>query len=147
MAAERDTERIIISTGVGEPPDTGKTKCAGRRRPEKRRSRRRLTALGWLMLFWCGLLVLFSRKLIFWISTSPTFNLSSVIIPKEFWIFRFLLIVTGTPSEMLLWALLDQDYGWIGCSIIGLAFSTLLFVCMAHVFEMLGFLVHKEELG
>lgn len=144
MSANQISEKIVISNADDSSQCSSET--AGLPSP-RRRSRRRLTALGWLMLFWCGLLLIFSKTIVIQVVTSVSFRSLPTNVPRMWWLNRFLSIVFNTPLDMFLWGILDPDYGWIGCSIIGLAFSALLFVCLAQVFEGLGFLVYEEELG
>ena len=135
MATEREPERIIITSGAGPDP------AVARGRP-----RQRLTALGWLMLFWCGWLVVFSKTILTHATTSLLFHSISTNTPSGWWLNRFMAIVINTPIDMFLWAILDPDYGWIGCALVALALAALLFHCLAHVFEALGFLVYEEDL-
>ena len=140
MNSER--ERIIVSKGT----DAGADPATGGRVFSRRRPRQRLTALGWLMVFWCGLPVVFSRTIVIQAATGFTFRSMATNTPSRWWLNRYLAIVFNTPLDMFLWAVLDPDYGWIGCVILAMALTALLFFCLAHLFEAMGFLVYEEEL-
>jgi len=140
MNSER--ERIIVSKGT----DAGADPATGGRVRSRRRPRQRLTALGWLMVFWCGLPVVFSRTILTQAVTGFSFGSALTITPSRWWVSRILSIIINTWIDIFLWALLDPDYGWIGCGFVVLTVAALLFFCLAHLFEAMGFLVYEEEL-
>lgn len=142
MGPERERERIVISaSGLDRGPGPASTSLGARRL----RPRQRLTAVGWFLLLWCGLPVVFSKTLVAHVLTSFSFRFDSTNMPSRWWLNRFLSMIINAWSDVFLWAILDPDYGWIGCGFLVMSLATLVFIGLAHLFEAMGVLVYDEK--
>jgi len=125
-------EKIIIST-ITEPTISGDVK----RNPPSISKKWRITQVGFTTLG--GLLALICLMMI-------------VMAPKilsDFFVSGFWNNAYGTRramifSDFISWAILDQDYGFIGSYAIGSAVALLTFYCMSQILEYFGYLVYRE---
>jgi hypothetical protein len=125
-------EKIIISNRT-EPTFSGDEK----QNPPSISKKWRITQVGFTPLG--GLLALICLMII-------------VMAPKllaDFFVSGFWNNAYGTRramifSDFISWAILDQDYGYIGSYAIGSALALLTFYCMSQILEYFGYLVYRE---
>lgn len=91
-----------------------------------------LTPLGGLMAFGCILLVILMPRIMTKFVISGFWNSP--------WGTRRSLFL----SDIVGWALLDEDYGHVGSYAIGIVFAMLLFYCISQLLETMGYLIYRE---
>lgn len=128
----QSSEQIIISAPqtAAEPVEARDTVQPIQRKWHKTSTG--LTPLGGLLAFACILLIILMPR----VMTKYVIN--------GFWNSPWGTRRSHFLSDIVGWALLDEEYGHIGSYAIGIAFALLLFYCISQLLETMGYLVYRE---